>query len=95
MSGGATVVFRMLFLRASKGYPIGIFFSTTLHHEQPEGLRFHVKLDAVYKRHRPDGHVCRTIVEARCSRNGAGAGAARTCLNVPSERSVLASHHED
>jgi len=35
MSGGATVVFRMLFLRASRGYPIGVFFSTTLHHEQP------------------------------------------------------------
>ena len=33
----------------------------------------------------------RALIEARCSRNGAGAGVARTGLNVLSERSVLAS----
>ena len=40
-----------------------------------------MKLDAVYKHHCPDGHVCRTIVEARCSRNGAGTGVTKSCLD--------------
>ena len=34
---------------------ISAFFSTTLHHVEPEGLRFHVKPDAVWVRHRPGG----------------------------------------
>ena len=41
------------------------------------------------------GHVCRIIVEARRSRNGAEAGVTRTCLDIPPERSVLASRRGD
>ena len=81
MSGGATVVFWMLFRRASSGYPHRCLLLNDAPSQTTEGLRFHVKLDAVYKRHCPNGHVCRTIVEARCSRNGAGTGVTKSCLD--------------
>lgn len=74
---------------------ISAFFSTTLHHVEPEGLRFHVKPDAVWVRHALVGHVCRTVVEACRFRNRAGVWVTRTCLDTPPERSVLASRSED
>ena len=40
MSGGAIVVFWMLFRRRRADIPIGIFFSTTLHHERPRDCGF-------------------------------------------------------
>lgn len=54
-----------------------------------------MKPDAVCVCHRLVRHVCRTVIETRCSRNRAGAGVARTALNVPSERSVVASYRQD
>mgnify|MGYP001671372802 FL=1 len=53
MSGGATVVFWMLFRRASSGYPHRCLLLNDAPSQTTEGLRFHVKLDAVCVCHHP------------------------------------------
>ena len=95
MSGGATVVFWMLFRRASSGYPHRCLLLNDAPSRATEGLRFHVKLDAVYKRHCPGGYTCAARSWMHAALGTGQALASLAAASTAPERSALASHHED